>query len=106
MNLLTIFQRAALNLNLTPGERAILKLLKGVLAAGVVAGLGVLAPLVTSGQFTFSPKVEQAVIGAVATAMFFALEKLFTAKADAPIAPQHQQSAPAPSSAVSDGSAI
>ena len=106
MNLLTVFQRAALNLNLTPGERAFLKVAKGVLVVGLVAALGVLAPLISGGNFHgLSPQVVQAMVGAAASAMYFAVEKLFTAKADTPIAPQHQQSSPT-AAAAADGSAI
>ena len=104
MNLFTVFQRAAQNLSLTPSERALLKLIKGILAAGAVAALGVLMPLIASGHVVWSPSITQAVIGAAASAMFLAVDKLFTAKADAPI-PQHQQAAPTAPVAAPDPSA-
>lgn len=82
-NPFSLFARAAAGLNLTPGERAFLKLAKGVLWVAVVAALGVAMPLISSGHFTLNAATAQAIVGAGAVAGLSALEKLFSAKGDA-----------------------
>ena len=83
-NPLTIFARAAAGFSLTPGERALLKLLKGIGFTIIVAALGAAMPLISSGHFSgFNSATIQAIIGAGAVAGLSALEKLFSAKGDA-----------------------
>ena len=82
-NPFTLLARAAAGLSLTPGERALLKLGKGILFTVVVAALGVAMPLISSGHFAINTATVQAIIGAGAVAGLSALEKLFSAKGDA-----------------------
>ena len=82
-NPFTLLARAAAGLALTPGERALLKLAKGILFTIVVAMLGVAMPLISSGHLTLNSATIQAIIGAGAVAGLSALEKLFSAKGDA-----------------------
>ena len=82
-NPFTLLARAAAGLSLTPGERAMLKLGKGILFTAVVAALGVAMPLISSGHFALNTATIQAIIGAGAVAGLSALEKLFSAKGDA-----------------------
>ena len=86
-NPFTLLARAAAGLSLTPGERAMLKLGKGILFTAVVAALGVAMPLISSGHFTLNTATVQAIIGAGAVAGLSALEKLFSAKGDAQAQP-------------------
>lgn len=81
--LFTLFARAWAGVSLTPGERALLKLAKGIGFTIVVAALGVAMPLISSGHFAFNSATIQAIIGAGAAAGLSALEKLFSAKGDA-----------------------
>ena len=130
MNLLTVFQRAHLGLNLTPQERAFLKLVQGLLWTGLIAAVGVLANLLVSGALAFNQTTLIAVSTAAAVAIFNSLHKLSSASGDPLLTtvvgavesvfghylPLHQQSSPAPVAPVApvaapvapaaDGSAI
>lgn len=83
---MNLFQRAYAGLNLTPGERAALKLWKGFLLTAVAAGLaaGVQA-LSASGAIDWR-KVAAVAAVAFGTSLAFAFEKYFTAQGDAPLA--------------------
>ena len=125
MNLLTVFQRAHLGLNLTPQERAFLKLVDGLILTGLVAAIGVLANLLVSGAFAFNQTTLIAIGTAAAVAIMNSVHKLSSASGDPLLAavvgalesevgkyvPLHQQSSPAPASPApvapaADGSAI
>lgn len=82
---MNLFQKAGKGLNLTPGERAVLKLVEGFLIAGFVAALPVVAELLGHQGITWQV-VAQAAAGAFATAFLLAIAKYYKAKGDNPIA--------------------
>ena len=110
MNLFTVFQRAHLGLNLTPQERAFLKLVQGLLWTGLIAAVGVLGNLLVSGAFAFNQTTLIAVSTAASVAILNSLHKLSSASGDPLLAaavgvaesvfgqylPLHQQSSPTP----------
>lgn len=125
MNLFTAFARAAANLPLTPQERAWLKLVWGAVVTGLVAAVGVLSTLLSTGQFTFNHQTALAVGVTGFVACLNALAKLMSAQGDpalgaalaaiagdvaskAPAGPLHSQADPAtlPPAPAEDGSAI
>jgi len=77
-----LFARAANNLPLTPEERALLKLVQGVIVTGLIAVIGVLTPLVASGKLEFTQQTLIAVAVAFFVAVLNAVAKLFSAKGD------------------------
>jgi len=83
-----IFQRAAAGLNLTPGERAVLKLAQGFALSGVVAVV-LAAPAYISyqdGQPTLAAGALSIVLGSFIHAFLAAWGKYTSAKGDAPLA--------------------
>lgn len=85
---MNIFQRAAAGLNLTPGERALVKLAQGFALSGVVAVL-MAAPAYVSyqaGQPTLAAGAVSIALGAFVHAFLAAWAKYTSAKGDAPLA--------------------
>src|SRR5215467_8376729 len=83
---MNLFSRAARNLNLTPGERAFLKLLKGWFYTAIAAGIAIGVQYVYSNQVIDWQKLGYLIGGAVLVSLLTALEKYFTAQGDAPLA--------------------
>lgn len=86
-----LFTKAGAGLNLTPGERAVLKLIQGAIIAGALAVLpvlaqGILAVFGDLGQtgFQWTPTLLALLVG-VAHAFADAITKYWKAHADAPI---------------------
>lgn len=108
MSILTIFTRAAHGLALTPEERAFLKLAQGVVWAGVIAAVGALTSLLSSGHFTLNEPTLIGIATAALVAILNAVAKLVSARGDSALggaitaaasdldahSPLHQQSAP------------
>ena len=85
---MNLFSRAAAGLNLTPGERALLKLAQGFLTAGVIAVL-LAAPTflaVQSGNVVLATGGIAAAVGAFLHGFLTAWQKYVSAKGDAPLA--------------------
>ena len=113
MNLFTVFQRAHAGLNLTPQERAFLKLVEGLVWTGLVAAVGVLANLLASGAFAFNQATLIAIGSAAVVAILNSVHKLSSASGDPLLSavvgavesevgkyvPLHQQATPAPAPA-------
>ncbi|HUY77094.1 MAG TPA: hypothetical protein VMV29_10010 [Ktedonobacterales bacterium] len=83
MNPFDIFARASANQPLTPQERGFLKLAQGAGWAAVLAALGVLTPLLTSGRFEFNQATILAVSVAFVVALLNAIAKVVSANGDA-----------------------
>lgn len=83
---MNLFSQAAQGLNLTPGQRAALKIIKGLIVSAVGAGLAAVAQLLSAGGVIDWQKVI--VVGGVAfgTSLAFALDKYWTAQGDTPLA--------------------
>ncbi|HEV2236859.1 MAG TPA: hypothetical protein VGR57_09400 [Ktedonobacterales bacterium] len=79
-----MFARARANLNLTPAERALLRLVKLCLVAGLVAALPILAQAL-SGQALDWATVGRTALAAFSVAALGALLKWLTSQADAPL---------------------
>ena len=82
---MSIFAKSAAGLNLTPGERAALKLVQGFILAGIVAALPVLAQLLAAQTVNWAD-VARLAGGTFATAVLMAVAKWFSAQGDAPLA--------------------
>lgn len=85
---MNIFSKAAAGLNLTPGERATLKLLQGFLLAGVLAVV-MAAPAYVSyqaGQPALATGAVSIALGAFVHAFLAAWAKYTSAKGDKPLA--------------------
>lgn len=128
MNLRTLFSRARANLALTPSERALLKLLQGLLITFVVAVCTQVSALASTGALRLDHNTLLLLAGSGVASVLAALHKLSSASGDPLLSavvsaieseagkyvPLHQQSAPvsapsvvAPSAALpADGSAI
>lgn len=85
---MNIFQKAFAGVNLTPGERALLKLLQGFATAGVVSLL-LAVPAVLSAK-AGDPAITTAsvgvMVGAFVHGFLAAWQKYVSAKGDAPLA--------------------
>ncbi len=84
---MNLFQRAFSGANLTPGERALLKLLQGFLLAGVQSAL-LLAPsliALNSGQVTLATGAFGMMLGAFVHGVIAAYQKYASAKGDSPL---------------------
>jgi len=84
---MSLFQRAITGLNLTPGERAFLKLLQGFLLAGVQSALLVAPSLIAlnSGQPTLAAGGFGMMLGAFVHGVIAAYQKYASAKGDSPL---------------------
>lgn len=108
---MNIFQKAAAGLNLTPGERALLKLLQGFALAGVLAVVMAAPALVSwrAGQPALAAGAASLAAGAFVHAFLAAWAKYASAKGDLPLTsaimsvstaiPLPAAQAPAPTSA-------
>lgn len=77
----SIFSRAHLHANLTPAERALLKLIEGLACAALVAALPILSSALANGPVNW-PDVVRAALAAAAVAVLLALSKYAKAHAD------------------------
>lgn len=84
LNYASLLRRAAAYATLTPGERALLRLGEGLLCAGAVAALPVLADALAQQSVNWSD-VGRAALAAAATAMLLALNKYLRAHSDPPL---------------------
>lgn len=80
----SLLQRARTYAGLTPGERALLRLGEGLLCAGIVAALPIVAQALGQQTVNWSD-VGRAALAAVATAILLALNKYLRAHGDPPI---------------------
>lgn len=80
----SLLRRAAAYATLTPGERALLRLGEGLLCAGLVAALPVLADALAQQAVNWSD-VGRAALAAAVTAMLLALNKYLRAHGDPPL---------------------
>ena len=85
MNGSSLWRRARAYAGLTPGERALLRLGEGLLCAGIVAALPILAQALAQQSVNWND-VGRAALAAAATAILLALNKYLRAHGDPPIA--------------------
>ena len=78
-----LFQRARARVALTPGERALLRLLEGLLCAALVAAAPIIAQALGQQSVNWSD-VGRAALAAGATAILLALTKYARAQGDPP----------------------
>lgn len=76
-----VFQRAAEYQPLTPGERALLRLIEGLACAGLVAALPIVAAALSNTNVNWS-NVLRAALAAAAVAILMALTKYTKAHGD------------------------
>jgi hypothetical protein len=81
---LGLWRRASAYATLTPGERALLRLAEGLLCAGLVAALPVIADALSHQPVNWGD-LGRAALAAAATAMLLALNKYLRAHGDPPI---------------------
>ena len=81
---MNIFSRAAAGLNLTPGERAFLKLVEGLWATALVAALPVVAEALAQRSVDWTVVLHAALAAAV-TAVVLAILKYAKAQGDDPL---------------------
>lgn len=79
-----LLRRARAHATLTPGERALLRLGEGLLCAGLVAALPVVAEALARQSVDWSA-VGRAALAAAATAILLALNKYLNAHSDPPL---------------------
>lgn len=82
---MNVFQRNFLGLNLSPAQRAFIKVVKGAVISALFAGLAAVV------QFLLLPTINwHAVLliggGTIGTTLAFALDKYFSAQGDTPLA--------------------
>lgn len=92
-NTSTLFARAGAYAHLTPGERALLKLIEGLACAGLVAALPIVAGALTSSGAVNWADVGRAALAAAAVAVLLAIAKYAKAHGDPPIGPAVAQAA-------------
>lgn len=80
-----IFARARAYANLTPAERALLKLVEGLICAALVAALPVVAQALGHGGVDW-PTIMRAALAAASVAVLMALTKYARAQADPSLA--------------------
>ncbi len=80
----SLWSRARAYATLTPAERALLRLVEGLLCAGVVAALPVIAEALSQQPVNWSG-LGRAALAAAATAMLLALSKYLRAYGDPPV---------------------
>jgi len=81
----SLWSRARAYATLTPGERALLRLAEGLLCAGLVAALPIIADALSQQPVNWSD-LARAALAAGATAMLLALNKYLRAHGDPPLA--------------------
>ena len=91
----SLLRRARAYAALTPGERALLRLGEGLLCAGMVAALPIIADALAYQTVNWSD-VGRAALAAAATAMLLALNKYLSARSDPPLV--GGEASPAPGS--------
>lgn len=84
---MTLFARARLNLNLTPAERALLRLLEGMLIGAVVAGAQAVLPLLNDAALAAPENIAwgsalHTFMAAFVAALILAARKYLAAQAD------------------------
>lgn len=79
-----LWRRARAYAALTPGERALLRLAEGLLCAGLVAALPVIADALGRQPINWSD-LGRTALAAAATAMLLALNKYLRAHGDPPL---------------------
>lgn len=79
-----LWRRARAYATLTPGERALLRLAEGLLCAGLVAALPMIADALGRQPINWSD-LGRAALAAAATAMLLALNKYVRAHGDPPL---------------------
>jgi hypothetical protein len=77
----TLFGRARANMPLTPAERAVLRLVEGLVCAALVAALPIIADALARGTVSW-PDVARAALAAAAVAVLLALAKYARAHGD------------------------
>lgn len=82
---MSLFQRAWAGLNLSPAERAWLKLIEGFILAGIVAALPAVAELLSAGTVDWAT-VGRTALGTFAVAVLMAAVKYCKAHGDSPLA--------------------
>ena len=80
----SLLRRAQSYAGLTPGERALLRLGEGLLCAGIVAALPIIAQALSQQTVSWDD-VGRAALAAAATAMLLALNKYLRAHGDPPV---------------------
>lgn len=80
---LSIWRRARAYATLTPGERALLRLVEGLFCAGLVAALPILADALSQQSVNWSA-VGRTALAAATTAILLALNKYLSARSDPP----------------------
>jgi hypothetical protein len=81
---MSLFARARAQLNLSPGERALLKLVEGAVLAGIVAALPVVAQLLAQQRVNWT-EVARIAGATFAVAALMALAKFYKAQGDQPL---------------------
>ncbi|HEY7850561.1 MAG TPA: hypothetical protein VIC27_10885 [Ktedonobacterales bacterium] len=81
----SIWGRAQAYAALTPGERALLRLTEGLLCAGLVAALPIIADALGQQPVNWG-ELGRAALAAAATAVLLALNKYLRAHGDPPLA--------------------
>lgn len=81
---MSLFARARAQLNLSPAERALLKLVEGFVLAGIVAALPVVSQLLAQQSVNW-PDVARLAGGTFAVAALMAASKYFKAQGDLPL---------------------
>lgn len=82
---MNLFAKANQGLNLTPGERAVLKLIEGFFIAGLASLAPVVARLAAQQNINWSDELR-IVLVTFTVAVLFAISKYFKAQGDAPLA--------------------
>jgi hypothetical protein len=82
---MSIFTKGRQGLNLTPAERALLKLVEGFVVAGIVAALPVLSMLLGQANVDWTA-IGRIALGTFATAALMAAVKYLKAQRDMPLA--------------------
>lgn len=80
----SLWRRASAYATLTPSERALLRLVEGLLCAGLVAAAPLIADALSQQAVNWGA-VGRAALAAAATAMLLALNKYLRAHGDPPI---------------------
>lgn len=81
MKAMNLWRRALSHASLTPGERALLRLAEGLICAGLVAALPIVAEALGQQSVNWSD-VGRAALAAAATAALLALNKYVRAHGD------------------------